>query len=75
MIFQIAPQIVKAIDSELKSEVIYNYIYDNIVDLCVAAIEDGNYMEAYGAYKEGIARLETTFIGPTLKLLKDKNRV
>lgn len=72
--YQTAPQIVKAIDSELKKELIYNYIYDNIIDLCVNAIKEGNYMEAYKAYKEGINRLEATFIGPTLKLLKAGNR-
>jgi len=35
---------------ELK-DIVYDYIYDNIVDYCVTAIENGNYEEAYARYK------------------------
>lgn len=37
--YEIAPIIVEDINKEEKSDVIYNYIYDNIVDYCVEQIE------------------------------------
>ena len=33
--------------NEEKSDIIYNYIYDNIVDYCVVQIEQGTYNKAY----------------------------
>ncbi len=35
--YKIAPVIVEAIDKEQHSNMIYDYIYDNVVDACVTA--------------------------------------
>ena len=42
-----APIIVEAIEQEEHKDIIYNYIYDNVVGYCVEQIENGNYIEAY----------------------------
>lgn len=65
--YQIAPIIVAAIDQEDENEVIYNYIYDNVVDYCVTQIENGNYEEAYSRYKSSISSFEETFAKPLLQ--------
>ena len=65
--YEIAPIIVEAINKEEKSDVIYNYIYDNIVDYCVEQIEQGNYDKAYNRYKNSILTLEEQFAKPYLQ--------
>ena len=47
-----APYIVEGIEKEDNKDIVYDYIYDNVVDYCVTAIENGNYMEAYKRYKD-----------------------
>lgn len=59
--YHVAPVIVEAIDQEKNSDIIYDYIYDNIVDYCVEQIELGNYQEAYNRYKNSILLLEEQF--------------
>lgn len=59
--YNTAPYIVEGIEKEENKDIIYNYIYDNIVDYCVTAIECGNYKEAYTRYKESILSLEKTY--------------
>ena len=59
--YHVAPVIVEAIDQEENSDIIYDYIYDNIVDYCVEQIELGNYQEAYNRYKNSILLLEEQF--------------
>ena len=61
--YDIAPKIVEAIGKEIDSNLIYNYIYDNIVDYCVTQIEQGNYNEAYNRYKDSVQLLEKYYIG------------
>ena len=61
--YDIAPKIVEAIGKEIDSNLIYNYIYDNIVDYCVTQIEQGNYNEAYNRYKYSVQLLEKYYIG------------
>lgn len=75
--YQIAPIIVEAIDKEEQNEVIYNYIYDNVVDYCVTQIENGNYIEAYNRYKSSILSFEETFAKPLLqqKIVKTLKKV
>ena len=46
-----APLIVEAIKSEEHKEMIYDYIYDHIIDACIKTIEQGNYDFAYCAVK------------------------
>ncbi len=65
--YEIAPMIVEAIDKEEKSDIIYNYIYDNIVDYCVEQIEQGNYNSAYKRYKNSVIALEEQFVKPILQ--------
>lgn len=65
--YEIAPVIVEGINSEEKSSIIYDYIYDNIVDYCVEQIEQGNYAKAYNRYKNSILILEEQFAKPLLE--------
>lgn len=65
--YEVAPIIVENINKEEKSDVIYDYIYDNIVDYCVEQIEHGNYNEAYSRYKNSVLALEEQFVGYKLK--------
>ncbi len=76
--YEVAPIIVEAINKEEKSDIIYNYIYDNIVDYCIKQIELGNYDKAYSRYKNSVLMLEKQFansilINKFVKILKLKN--
>ncbi|MDO5568971.1 MAG: hypothetical protein Q4G04_02505 [bacterium] len=70
--YEIAPIIVESINISEKSDIVYNYIYDNVVDYCVKQIENENYELAYSRYKNSILSLEETFAIPLLqnKLVK-----
>lgn len=75
--YKVAPIIVETIDKEEKAGMIYDYIYHNIVNYCVAQIQEGNYEEAYNRYKNSVFILEEQFAKPALtnqfvKLLKLK---
>lgn len=59
--YKVAPIIVEGIEEEDKKDIIYNYIYDNVVDYCVKAIEEGDYEKAYTRYKSSIVSFEETF--------------
>ncbi len=65
--YKVAPIIVEAINEEEKSDIIYDYIYDNVVDYCIEQIEQGNYEDAYSRYKSSILTLEEQFAKPVLK--------
>ena len=71
--YDVAPKIVEAIGKEIDSNLIYNYIYDNIVDYCVTQIEQGNYNEAYKRYKDSIQLLEKYYISLLTSDLKNIN--
>ncbi len=64
--YEVAPIIVETINREEKSDIIYDYIYDNIVDYCVEQIEQGNYDKAYSRYKNSVLILEEQFAKSTL---------
>lgn len=64
--YEVAPVIVETINKEEKSGIIYDYIYDNIVNYCVEQIEQGNYDKAYIRYKSSVLTLEEQFAKPTL---------
>ena len=77
--YKTAPIIVEAIDEVEENDNIYNYIYDNIVNVCVVAIKNGDYDFAYNRYKNSILALEEQFARPKLtdrlvKTLKLKNQ-
>ncbi len=59
--YSVAPSIVESIEKEDKTDMIYDYIYDNIVEYCVNQIENGNYENAYLRYRESILDLERTY--------------
>lgn len=60
--YEIAPVIVDKIDNEKHSDLMYDYIYDNIVDYCVKQIEHGEYGAAYERYKCSILALRQFYI-------------
>lgn len=70
--YEVAPIIVETINKEEKSDIIYDYIYDNIVDYCIGKIEQRNYDEAYNRYKNSVLEFEEQFVRPKLtdKLVK-----
>lgn len=72
-----APIIVEAIDNLENNETIYHYIYNNVIDTCVKAIQQGDYEIAYNRYKNSVLTLEEQFAKPALekrliKVLKTK---
>ncbi len=64
--YEVAPIIVSAINNDEQSNLVYDYIYDNVVDYCVKEIEKGNYNEAYSRYKSTILCFEKQFARPYL---------
>ncbi len=60
--YEIAPIIVEKINNESNSNVIYNYIYDNVICKCIKAIEQKKYASAYIIYKNGFLALEEAFV-------------
>ena len=65
--YETAPVIVEAINQEEQKDIIYDYIYDNIVNYCVTQIENRNYEEAYSRYKSSILCFEEQFARPLLE--------
>ncbi len=59
--YETAPIIVASIDNDSNKDLIYDYIYDNVVDVCVEAIKNGDYEFAYNRYKSSLLSLEETF--------------
>lgn len=64
--YEVAPIIVDAIEKDEKKELVYNYIYENVVSYCVEEIEKGNYDSAYSRYKSSVQAFENTFAKPYL---------
>ena len=73
--YNTAPYIVEGIEKEDNKDIVYDYIYDNVVDYCVTAIENGNYIEAYKRYKDSIINLEQLYARKELgkRLIKTLN--
>lgn len=65
--YQTAPSIVNAIDADEKKDLVYDYVYDNVVNYCVKAIENGDYANAYTRYRSSILSLEETFVRKPLQ--------
>ena len=65
--YEIAPSIVEAINKISSKDEIYNYIYENIINVCVKAIEQGEYEFAYNRYKNSVLTLEEEYADPLLK--------
>ncbi len=65
--YEVAPIIVDSINNAPKSNIIYDYIYDNVVDYCVEQIKQGNYDKAYNRYKGSVLIPEEQFAKPFLE--------
>lgn len=74
--YNVAPYIAEGIEQEENKNIVYDYIYDNIVDYCVIQIENGNYEEAYKRYKSSILSLEELYARRVLgkRLIKTFNK-
>ncbi len=59
--YEVAPIIVENIDALDDNEEIYECIYNHIVDVCVKAIENGDYDFAYNRYKSSVLTLNEQF--------------
>ena len=65
--YQVAPIIVEIIDKVENADIIYSYIYENIVDYSIKQIEQKNYDKAYRRYKNSVLLLEEQFAKPFLQ--------
>ncbi len=74
--YKVAPIIVETIDKTENADVIYKYIYDNIVDYSIKQIEQKSYDMAYSRYKNSVLLLEEKFVKPFLhqKFIKTLKR-
>ena len=71
--YDVAPIIVDKINSIPDSNKIYKWIYEQVVQPCVVAIQNKNYEFAYSRYKNSVLTLEkqfTTLQQETVKTLK-----
>ena len=72
-LIKIAQTIVAAINKEENSKLIYDYIYDNVVDYCIEQIESGNYINAYNRYKNSVIVLEDNILKPLI--INQQNKI
>lgn len=73
--YKTAPLVVEAINEKENNDELYNYIYDNVVMVCVNAIKTGDYEFAYNRYKSSVLVLEEQFVKPKLEKKLVKLRV
>ncbi len=64
-----APMIVQKINNEDNCNEIYNNIYENVIAICVKAIEYGKYDFAYETYRKCVLDLEENYINNKQKVL------
>ena len=67
--YEKAPMIVAKINNEDNCNEIYNNIYENVIAICVKAIEYGKYDFAYETYKKCVLDLEENYINNKQKRL------
>lgn len=60
--YKVAPIIVQAINKLSSCKNIYNNIYQNVILVCLSAIENKDYDFAYKIYKDNILDLEHQFV-------------
>ncbi len=65
--YKMAPIIVEVINNIENNDAIYEYIYQNIVKVCVNAIKKGDYEFKYNRYKSSVITLEEQFARPVLE--------
>lgn len=59
--YEMAPIIVENIEKIDGNNKIYKYIYENVIDASVKAIEKGDYESAYNRYKSSVVALAEQF--------------
>ena len=62
--YETAPIIVESINNVENCDIIYRYVYENVVSACVNAVKNRNYELAYRIYKNGVITLEKQFARP-----------
>lgn len=67
--YEKAPRIVSKINEEDNCNEIYNNIYENVIAICVKAIEYGKYDFAYETYKKCVLDLEENYVNNKQKVL------
>lgn len=70
--YEVAPSIVEAINKIPGCKTIYEYIYDNVIDVCVKAIEKEDYDFAYNRYKSSILAFKEEYVKSSLEKSKSK---
>lgn len=65
--YDVAPIIVAKINSISENNKIYKWIYEQVVQPCVVAIQNKNYEFAYNRYKSSALALEEQFINYELE--------
>lgn len=65
--YKIAPIIVEIINNTVNSDLIYKYIYENVVNPCIIAIKSNDYEFAYNRYKNSVLALEEKLARPVLE--------
>lgn len=65
--YKTAPIVVESINNLENNDLIYKYIYKNVIYECVNAIKHKNYKFAYSRYKTCIKVLEEKFARPSLE--------
>lgn len=65
--YDVAPIIVAKINSIPENNKIYKWIYEQVVQPCVVAIQNKNYEFAYNRYKSSVLALEEQFINYELE--------
>ena len=65
--YKVAPYIVEGINNSSYSNLVYNYIFDNIICDCISYIENGDYISAYNLYKNTVLNLEEKYARPLLE--------
>lgn len=59
--YKIAPIIVQNINKLSNSDNIYKDIYQNLISVCISAIENKKYEYAYNKYKDSVLELENKY--------------
>ena len=64
--YRIAPSIVLLIDAKPNAVEIYQTIYQDVVSVCVEAIENQQFEQAYTTYKNAVVKLEQEYLNSSI---------
>ncbi len=65
--YEVAPKVVKTLDSREDAYSIYQEIYYKVIQVCVRLIEYGRYAEAYKIYKNNVLDLQEKYVKKNIK--------